>query len=282
MKSGCIKREKMNPIFILCFLVVSVLAHPAQAASFAKAEMLNENGLLNEAKIELIDVIFSSATEAEKTKSYQLLGAINYSDGKLPAALTAWKTLVVKYPSSKEALFVKDKIKDLAEAAGELAKESLDNSVAQSYLRSGDFWSKGKSYKFTIDSSWIPHVETAIEWYDRAIKEFPGSTAARVAYEEKMHTILGWKEIGRDGESHGLLKSFSYMPLLLETFASYEKEFPTAGALQAFRFQIAQVYWRNKQWDKTRQWLNLIVEKSGETQSFYRDAALKRLRKIEY
>jgi tetratricopeptide (TPR) repeat protein len=272
----------MKSILLLGCVIIAVLTQPVAAASFAKAEILNENGLLHEAKIELIDVIFSNAVDAEKTKSYQLLGAINYSDGKITPALAAWRTLVQKYPSSKEALFVKDKIKELAEAAGESAKENIDNAVAQSYLRSGDFWSKGKSYKFTIDSSWIPQVETAIEWYDRTVKEFPGSTAARVAYEEKMRTLLGWKEIGRDGESYGLSKSFSYMPLLLETFASYEKEFPTASSMQAFRFQIAQAYWDNKKWDKTREWLNLIVEKSGENQSFYKDAALKRLRKIEY
>ena len=33
----------------------------------------------------------------------------------------------------------------------------------------------------------------------------------------------------------------------------FEKDFPKAGSLQAFRYQIAQAYWGEKDWEKTRE-----------------------------
>jgi hypothetical protein len=72
------------------------------------------------------------------------------------------------------------------------------------------------------------------------------------------------------------------MPELLATFASFETDFPDAPTLQAFRFQIAQQYWRARDWEKTKEWLNLIVAKSGPGDSFYKDLAQRRLEKVEY
>ena len=245
--------------------------------------MLNEHGLVRESKSELIDVLFSAAPDPEKAKAYYLLGSIAFTENKISTALESWRQLLKKYPTSKEAILVKDRIKELAEIVGEAGKESVENAIAQSYLRHGDFWSGGKDYKFTIDTSWIPNVEVAISWYDKVIKEYPGSTASRVAYEEKMRTLLGWKDAGRDGDAHGIKQNFgTYMPQLLETFNSFEKEHPNASTMQAFRYQIAQAYWSKKDWAKTREWLNIVIEKAGETDSFYKETAKRRLQKVEW
>ena len=184
---------------------------------------------------------------------------------------------------AKEATLVEDRIKQLAEIVGEVSKESVDNAIAESYLGHGDFWSGGKDYKFTIDTSWMPNVEAANKWYDKVIFEFPGTTASRVAYEEKMRTLLGWKEPGQYGDSHGIKANFNiYMPQLLETFSAFEKAHPNAPTQQAFRYQIAQAYWKNRDWVKTKEWLNSIIEKAGDSESFYSDAAKRRLLKIEH
>ena len=270
---------------IISYAVVLILSSVMNVygASYQKALMLNEHGLSKEAKSELIDIVFSNAQDSEKAKAYYLLGSIAFDENKISVALDSWRKLVKEYPKTKEAGLVRDRIKELAEIVGEIEKESIDNAVAQSYIRHGDFWSRGKDYKFTIDSSWIPHVEAATKWYDKVIKEFPNSTASRVAYEEKMRTLLGWEDPGKYGDKHGIKKSFfQYMPQLLETFNAFEKEHPNASTLQAFRYQIAQAYWGNKDWAKTREWLNLIIEKIGEADSFYKDAAQRRLQKIEY
>ena len=264
---------------ILSLFVTSV----SLAASIDKAGMLNQHGLTKEAKAELIDVIFSKAGNASKAQAYYLLGSIAFEENKITVALDSWRELSKKYPNSRQAKLVKDRINELAEIVGESAKESIENAVALSYLRHGDFWSKRKNEIFTIDSSWIPKVEAAIKWYDKVITEFPKSAASRIAYQDKMRTLLGWEDPGRYGSKHGIEKSFDkYMPLLLETFASFEKEHPTASTLQAFRYQIAQAYWSNKNWEKTHEWLNLIIKESGEGDSFYKDLAERRLKKVEY
>jgi len=267
---------------ILCLLILFP-AFPVLGASFEKATMLNKHGLTKESKAELIDIIFSKAPDVEKAKSYYLLGAIAFEENKISVALEAWKDLVNNYPTSNEAKIVKDRIKELAEIVGDYEKETIKNAVAQSYLRHGDFWSRGKDYKFLIDSSWMQNVEAAVKWYDKVIQEFPNSSASRLAYEEKLRTLLGWKGSGKYGSSYGIEENFSkYMPQLINTFNAFEKEHPNASSLQAFRYQVGQSYWKNKDWAKTREWLDLIIEKAGGTESFYKDLAQRRLQKVEY
>lgn len=275
--------KKIVISYALLLLFSSTLS--VYGASYEKAVMLKEHGLINESKAELIDVLFSKAPDSEKAKGYYLLGSIAFAERKISVALDSWRELIKKYPNTKEAELVRDRIKELAEMVGEIEKESIENAVAQSYIRNGDFWSKGKDNRFTIDSSWMPMVEAAIKWYDQVIKEFPGTTASRIAYEEKMRTLLGWKEVARDGDRYGLMDRSAYskyMPQLIETFNNFEKEYPSASTLQAFRYQIAQVYWGAKNWAKTREWLNIVIEKAGQTESFYKDAAQRRLQKVEY
>ena len=87
---------------------------------------------------------------------------------------------------------------------------------------------------------------------------------------------------GREG-AEGVKGNYSrYMPQLLEAFAVFEMEQPEAGSLQAFRYQVAQAYWNNKDWKNTRAWLQAIVEKAGTSDSFYGALARERLRKVEY
>jgi hypothetical protein len=98
-----------------------------------------------------------------------------------------------------------------------------------------------------------------------------------------MRTLLGWKDPGQYGESHGVRGNPStYLPVLEVTFREYEKAFPQSGAAQAFRFQVSQAYWKQKNWSKTRELLNEIIEKDAGANSFYKDLAVRRLKKVEY
>lgn len=272
----------LKRIFI-ALVIFSATQSVANAASIEKAEILRKHNLLAEAKTELIDVIFSNSPEAVKATAYYDLGTIAFEEKNVTAALDTWTQLVAKYPKSKQATLVKDRIKELSEIVGEVTKASAENAIAQSYLRHADFWSERKSNIFKIDSSWIPNVEAAVKWYDKVITEFPKSVASRLAYEGKLRTIFGWEEPGKYGQSYGVKGNFGkYMPDLLQTFAAFENDHPDAPTLQAFRFQIAQAYWVNRDWAKTREWLNLIIQKSGNTDSFYKDLAERRLQKVEH
>ena len=135
---------------------------------------------------------------------------------------------------------------------------------------------------FTIDNSWLPNVELAIEWYDRVIAEFPKSEAAEMAFQRKLFSLLGWKGIGMYASSYGLKADFNkYMPLLLSTFADFEKQFPKSAYLQGFRYQIAQAYWIHRDWANTRSWLTRVVQ-NGDAKSFYVQTAKARLAKVEH
>ena len=267
----------------LTILTTSLVGCSVEDSSVNKATMLNKHGLTSEAKSELIDVTLKSNSNEEKAKAMYMLGSIAFEENRISVALDSWKELASKYPESKEAIKVKDKIEELSNIVNEYSKESIDNAVASSYLRTADFWSDDKDKIFRIDSSWIPNVETAIKWYDKVIIEFPNSKASKVAYQDKLRTILGWKDIGQYGSSYGIKSSFvKYIPILLETFSAFEKEHPDAPTLQAFRYQIAQAYWNNRDWAKTREWLNIIIDEAGDSDSFYKDLAMRRLNKVEY
>ncbi|HDZ07734.1 hypothetical protein LCGC14_0001700 [marine sediment metagenome] len=260
-----------------------MLVSTVQAASTEKAQLLNEHGLRAEAKSELIDVISESSSDSDKAFAYYLLGSIAFDERRVASALNAWSTLASTFPTSQYAVIVSDRLQELSQIVGEVGSEVLDNVVAQSYLQHADFWSAGKDIRFTIDSSWIPNVEAANAWYDKVILEYPGSPAAERAYIGKMRTLLGWKDPGQYGSSYGIEDNIQlYMPILLDTFANYVNDFPNAGAAQAFRYQIAQAYWSNKNWDKTREWLDLIIEDDNGAMSFYVDLAQRRFQKIEY
>lgn len=272
---------KTLALLSLCFLSLPSLG---LAASLEKAILLNEHGLTTDAKRELIDLIFEKRSKAnDKAQAHYLLGNIAFEEDKIRAALNSWNHLIDKYPDSPEAGLVQDRITVLSEVVGKSAKESLKNAVALSYLRHAEFWSEDKIDIFRIDASWIPKVESAIKWYDKVITEFPKSEASRIAYKGKLRTLLGWEESGQYGSSHGIKANFNqYMPLLLQTFEDFEKDHPDASTLQAFRYQIAQVYWNHKNWNATREWLNKIIDKAGTSDSFYRDLAERRLKKVEY
>jgi tetratricopeptide (TPR) repeat protein len=251
---------------------------PKLSAAYRKAVLLNQHGLDDLAKAELIDIVMGKASPQEKAKALYLLGSIAFSEKRIVIALSTWRELVATYPESPEAVDVRDRIAQLAEMAGEGAKESADNAVAESYLRNADFWSGGRDQIFGIDSSWIPHVEAAIKWYDKVITEFPGTTASRMAHEDKLFTILGWKDRRYEAIRYGLEADFDkFMPMMQESLAAFEKEHPNASAIQAFRFQIAQAYWRKKDFDNARIWLNKIVAAAGDIDSFYGHLAKERL-----
>lgn len=268
---------------LICFCIVltntfwSTLS--AESASVKKAEMLNEHGLQTEAKRELINVLFETTDESEKAQAYYLLGNIALNEKRLSAALNTWNTLIEKHPNSKQTELVKGKIAELTEIVGESTTETISNAVALSYLRRADFWSKNKDSTFKIDASWIPRVEAAIKWYEKVIVEFPKSPAAKLAYEGKFRTLLGWKV--PYGEWQGVRADSKYIPQLLETFSSFEADFPQSGSLQAFRYQIAQSYWRQGNYDKTREWLNMTITIAGDSNSFYKDLAQRRLENLK-
>jgi tetratricopeptide (TPR) repeat protein len=250
---------------------------------FAKAALFRQHGLTEDSKRELILILTEKGDDAPKAKALYLLGMIAFDQNQILLALETWQELVATYPESEDAKLVKERINELAQIVGESQKESLNNAVAEAYLRHADFWSRGKSDVFSLDTSWIPNVDAAVKWFDKTIAEFPQTTAARVAYEQKMKTLLGWEDPGQYGDKHGVKASpQAYIPRLVATFNQFAAEFPDAATVPAFRFQIAQAYWSQKDWENAKKWLNSIIQERGSSDTFYVDLAKRRLEKLEY
>jgi len=257
-------------------LLVAVTASESQ--SLAKATMLREHKLTESAKQELINVVWASAVPgATKAKALDLLATMAFEEANYQAAATTWKMLIEQHPSAPEAAAAKERLKLLGQALISVSDGALDDAKAESYIRHGDFWSKEREQKFMIDSSWLPKLDMAVYWYDKVIKDFAGTQAASRAYEHKLQAILGWKDPGRYGDSYGLQKSPEfYLPQFEETFRAFERDFPEAASLQAFRYQLAQAFWTRDD-AKAKQIFNEVIEKDSGRDTFYVQAAQKRL-----
>ena len=254
-----------------------------------------EHNLDDKAKDILITMLHSqTALPASKAKALYLLGQISFDEHHFSIALRDWDSLIKAYAESPEAKEVSSRLVQLKETVTKGSDRSLNSAIATSYISHGDFWSKAGN-TFLIDSSFLEEEDLAIPWYDRVIKEFPGSDAAELAYQRKLFVLVGWKD--PDGTGHGVQRlprivdsdgtglegdTYSQMPRLLETFASFEKAFPTSSYLQGFRYQIAQAYWRVKDWSNTRLWLQKVVDEGKGARTFYTETARARLQKIEH
>lgn len=223
-----------------------------------------------------------TSSSNEKAEALYYLGQISFEEDNYSVAMEDWQKLIKQYPDSSQAKEIKERLVQLREVTTKISDATITSVVARSYINNGDFWSEADR-KFTIDSSWLPNVELAIEWYDRVIKEFPQSSAAEIAYERKLFTLFGWEEIGRYGTSYGLKENFDkYMPQILQTFEEFEKSFPSSSSLQGFRYQIAQAYWGKKDFGNAKKWLQKIIEAGGEQETFYTKTAKARIQKLEW
>jgi len=269
-------------LHVLSVAVVLMSVRVIRAQSVDLANDYYQHGLNDKAKDILIGLIHGGAPPSTKARALYLLGEISFGEGRVKVALSDWEALVKSYPESPEGKEIESRLAQLSEIVSKASESSLSSAVASSYIANGDFWSKSES-KFTIDSSWLPNVELADEWYDRVITEFPGTDSAEVAYERKLHNLLGWKEIGSQGEAYGLQANFGlYMPQVLSTFAAFEHDFPKSASLQAFRYQIAQAWWDKRNWDAAKEWLQKIIDQGNGQQTFYTELAKARMEKLQY
>lgn len=276
------KKLLLNYLFASA-LALFQIAGELTAQSMNLAKDFYQHNLKERALIEFITILNSPNSSAEvKSEALYYMGQISFESGRYSIALDDWKRIINDYPTSKRATEIKDRLIQLKDVFSKVSDETISSTIARSYLKNGDFWAD-EDKTFLIDASWLPKVEMAIDWYDRVIKEFPGSDAAEIAYHRKLFCILGWKESGQYGNWYGLKYDFKkYLPILLNTFDEFEKAFPNSSYLQGFRYQISQVYWGKKDWENTRKWLNKIIEMGQGQSSFYTETAKARLNKVEY
>jgi tetratricopeptide (TPR) repeat protein len=238
---------------------------------------------LNDKAKDILITLIHSQTSTSKAKSEALytLGQISFDENRYGVALSDWKKLTKLYPQSPEAHEVSAQMAVLSGIMQKASETTLSSAVASAYIVNGDFWSKaGDTYM--IDSSFLPRADLAIAWYNRVIQQFPGSDGAELAYQREMFALLGTPG-SQTEQGTGVQADYKkYMPELLDTFTRYETAFPNGSQLQAFRYQIAQVYWSNRDWANTQLWLQKVIDNGKGVQTFYTEAAKARLTKVKY
>lgn len=271
--------------YVVSYIPVMLLAMAcnAQGQGIELATDYYRHGLQDRAVEAFIDVVHAPSSSATHiAEALYFLGEISFEQGRYSVALETWNNLIENYPESARSIEIRGRLAQLSEVISETSDASITSAVARSYLRNGDFWSEAGTI-FTIDHSWLPAVEMANSWYDRIIAEFPGTDAAELAHRRRLLTLLGWRETGQYGSSYGLRDDFrTYMPQVLAALEDFATEFPESSAIPAFQYQIAQAYWREKDWVNTRLWLRRILDNASGQTTFYSELAQARLQRVEY
>jgi tetratricopeptide (TPR) repeat protein len=96
-------------------LVVALLlccsAGPACGASLEKAKTLYQNNLFDDAKRELIEVLYAAESEsADKALALYMLGMVNEKQGQAELAAANWKELIERFPQATEAQLARDNL----------------------------------------------------------------------------------------------------------------------------------------------------------------------------
>ena len=100
-----------------CLLLVGLLsAQSALAASIDKAKALRSNGLLDEAKRELLDLAFAEESPPEvKAEALLILGDIAIDQNRPTSARESWERLLAEHSETTFAATARTKLKALEE-----------------------------------------------------------------------------------------------------------------------------------------------------------------------
>ena len=177
-----------------------------------------------------------------------------------------------------------------------LLEDNIDlfdmDTTPRNYLRNGDFYSREKPKRFTIDTSFISKIDAAIWWYDKVLNEFPGTQEANEALRSKIRTLIGWTEgFGKDKKAFGLHNTNNLknkFMLVESTFLELEVGYPDDEYLEALAFQIAQryfyfyvVYSSQNYREGSKKWHEKTIELANGKDTFYSHLSKMRLDWVE-
>jgi tetratricopeptide (TPR) repeat protein len=92
-------------------LLLCCIAGPACGASLEKAKALYQNNLLDDAKRELIEVLYDDDSEAaDKALALYMLGMVNEAQGQTELAAANWRELIERFPQAAEAQLARDNL----------------------------------------------------------------------------------------------------------------------------------------------------------------------------
>ncbi len=174
----------------------SVVTPDDPAKQVAEAQMLYDHGLASEAKQVLFTIYRNEDTAKEhRAEALYWLSNIAADEGRYGIAAQDLERLVKEFPDSPQGKTAAEMLGQIRQVVTDISRKEITSPVAQAYMRHADFWGS-EARGFTIDSSWLPKEDMAVQWCDRIIREFPKSGAAEEAYAKKISYLLGWEDRG--------------------------------------------------------------------------------------
>jgi hypothetical protein len=118
---------------VILLLICLLAAASAHSASIEKARALKTNGLLREAKSELVELSFSDAAPAaDKAEALLLLGDIGIEEGKPEVGAENWSKVTRDYPQEAAAKLASERLASLSNSGAHTHAKS-DSPKTQSY-----------------------------------------------------------------------------------------------------------------------------------------------------
>lgn len=258
-----------------------------------RASMLSQHGLIEEAKVAYINLLFSSKEASVKAKCLYELGLIALEEKEIGRAIKTWRTLLDEFPDSEEAKSVEDRIEVLSLRLEELLFEYAEDEEAADYMDNGDFFSNRiRDNAWGIDTSFLKNEEMALHWYDKVLTEFPKTNAAHIAYIRTFKTLVGtsgrrgggFKAAVYGGGDYGdygnQKEARNYVVLMVLCLEDYLRDFPEGSFANRMRYQIGQAHWALNDHEKASFWLKKVVEHGQGEDDFYVYMAKQRLEKL--
>lgn len=272
-------------IFVVC-LMFGTLArcqNPDLAKDFA------EEGLTTDAKLEFIKVLHDPTKKSSYDMAEYYLGYLDFKSKNYELAVTHWNKLLKKYPGSSYA----QKAKDQLAIASELLSKNLDLAAAdldiEAIFDNADFL-VGQPLKVSVDMSYLPKGDMAIEWLEKIVTNYPTSTyAARALFREAL-LYYGYQTSSDGGYGFAYAyyggrnnaQAAVYVKKMEEVFARLQKDYPTSGYLVPIAHLIGQAYWSmaggKVNPDATKYWQKVLDLTSGDETNSYRQYASWRLK----
>lgn len=282
-------------LLVICLLSTSSV----YSSSIAEAEMLLKHGLNKDSKRALINIIFNDKNVNNIAEAYYLLGKIDFEEKQLSTALETWTHLMNKFPNSQHAQLVKSQVSNLTEITND-SKEIIENNlIALNYLGNAEFYlsPSQKQKTYIINTSNIDTIKAAEKWYVKIISEFPSTKSSRIAYEgiirmyintirdynnillsekERYPKLVNNPEFKKMQQDLVNKEIIPLIPSILKYFNLYKQNFPKSKSLQAFRYQISQIYEMICDYNNQKLWLKSIAQNANKQDTFYRDLAIRK------
>ncbi len=276
----------MNKMIFAVLLLVFSCITVSSEDELSRAAMLAQHGLIRDAKLAYINLMFRVDDDTVRAKCLYELGMISFRENDIGMAINTWRTLIEEFPDSEEGQAVKERIDVLSSKLEEVLIGDSE-STASLYLDNADFFSnRFRKDSWTIYTDGFNEIDMAMHWYDKVIAEFPKTDAAHRAYVRKFKTLVGRNRSGGGGFGEAVYRgkkkaARNYITLMVLCFEGYMLDFPDGVFANRMRYQIGQAYWELNDDETATLWLKKIVDSGKGDDDFYVYAARQRMANLD-